>query len=169
MLGSITKARIRPAHAQDAEHLARVFAESWGEAYRGVIPHLHLQSMIRRRNADWWRAALRNGETMLALEVSDQIGGYATFGPSRTRGAQAAEIYELYLAPTYQGLGLGELLFEGCRAQLDERRLEGLLVWVLAANSQARSFYWRRGGRPVARAQDRIGGARIEKVAYGWM
>ena len=168
MLGSTHKARIRPAHAQDAEALSRVFAESWGEAYRGIIPHLHLQSMIRRRNADWWIAALRNGETILALEVSGKPGGYATLGPARTRGVRAGEIYELYLAPTHQGLGLGELLFEGCRASLDARNLDGLIVWALAANTQARGFYWRRGGRPVASALDRIGGTRLEKVAFGW-
>ena len=29
-------------------------------------------------------------------------------------------------------------------------------------------FYWRRGGRPVASAFTKIGGARLEKVAFTW-
>lgn len=111
---------------------------------------------------------MRNGDSILTLEVAGTAGGYASLGPARSAGPAHGEIYELYLDPTFQGLGLGELLFEGCRATLDARKLNGLIVWALAANSQARSFYWHRGGRPVAKSVDRIGGARLAKVCYGW-
>ena len=83
------------------------------------------------------------------------------------RGPNEGEIYELYLAPPFQGLG-SVSLFESCRAGLDERRLNGLIVWALAENTPAIEFYWRRGGRPVMRAFDRIGGAKLEKIAFTW-
>lgn len=125
--------------------------------------------MIRRRgNADWWTGALKSGENVLVLEVAGTVAGYATSGPARSRGCYEGEIYEIYLAPTYQGLGLGELLFEGCRNRLDGRRLKGLVVWALAANTPAIEFYWRRGGRPVARSFERFGRTRLEKIAFGW-
>ena len=69
-------------------------------------------------------------------------------GSSRQRGPYQGEIYELYLDPIYQGLGLGEHLFEGCRHTLDMRKLNGLIVWALLDNTAACDFYWRRGGRP---------------------
>ena len=75
---------------------------------------------------------------------------------------------ELYLDPIYQGLGLGEHLFEGCRHALDMKRLNGLIVWALLDNTAACDFYWRRGGRPIANAYTRIGGERLEKVAFTW-
>ena len=96
------------------------------------------------------------------------LAGYATLGNSRQRGRYQGEIYELYLDPLYQGLGLGEHLFEGCRHALDMRRLDGLIVWALLGNTSACDFYWRRGGRPVASTFTRIGGARLEKVAFAW-
>lgn len=168
MLGSSSEFKIRKAKPGDAKALSDVFASTWLQAYRGIIPGLHLDNMIRRRGVDWWRSAVRSGDEILVLEVSGQTVGYATLGPARARGAFAGEIYELYVSPSHQGLGFGEVLFEACRGILDQRRMKGLIVWVLAENAMASDFYWRRGGRPVAKAIERIGGAKLEKIAFTW-
>ncbi len=168
MLGSSSQVRVRRGKPADAEALAEVFRESWQTAYRGIIPHLHLESMIRRRGPEWWANALRSGDSTFVLEVGGEVAGYATWGSARSRGAYQGEIYEIYLAPSYQGLGFGELLFEACRHALDERRVKGLICWALSENTPAIDFYWRRGGRPIAKAFDRIGGAKLEKVAFAW-
>jgi ribosomal protein S18 acetylase RimI-like enzyme len=168
MLGSSAQVRVRRGRPSDAKALAGVFRESWQLAYRGIIPHLHLESMIQRRTPDWWVSAIRAGDSLFVLEVDRTIAGYATWGAARSRGHYQGEIYELYLAPVYQGLGFGEHLFEACRYALDQRRLRGLICWALTENTGAIEFYWRRGGRPVARAFDRIGGARLEKIAFVW-
>ena len=68
--------------------------------------------------AGWWRDALKTGDCALVLEMANTVAGYATLGSSRQRGPFQGEIYELYLDPIYQGLGLGEHLFEGCRHAL---------------------------------------------------
>ena len=168
MLEHSLDVRIRKGHAEDARPLARLFKESWLLAYRGIIPQLHLDNMIRRRGPDWWRGAIRSGDSTLVLEVCGKLAGYATFGPSRIRGNYQGEIYELYLDPAHQGLGFGEYLFEACRHGLDQRRLAGLIVWALVENSSACAFYWRRGGRPIASTVDSIGGAKLERVAFAW-
>ena len=168
MLGSPSKVRVRGGSPADATALARIFKESWLLSYRGIIPHLHLESMVRQRTPEWWREAMKGGDSVLVLEMAGTVAGYATIGNSRQRGPFQGEIYELYLDPIYQGLGLGEHLFEGCRHCLDMRRLSGLIVWALLANTAACDFYWRRGGRPVASAFTKIGGARLEKVAFAW-
>lgn len=168
MLQSSEQVSVRKAKPADGEALAGVFRESWEMTYRGIIPHLHLECMIRRRGADWWRSSIRSGEGTLILEVAGKVAGYATFGSARTRGPYQGELYELYLLPLYQGLGLGERMFEAVRHGLDSRGLKGLVVWALLANTPACDFYWRRGGRPVASTIDRIGGKRLEKVAFSW-
>jgi ribosomal protein S18 acetylase RimI-like enzyme len=168
MLGARSEIKIRKGRASDAESIAETFRGSWQQAYRGIIPHLHLENMIRRRGPEWWANVIRSGDGLLVLEVSGAVAGYATLGLARTRGPYQGEIYELYVAPTYQGLGFGEHLFEACRDGLDRRRLKGLIVWALIANTMATDFYWRRGGRPVAQTFERIGGAKLEKVAFAW-
>lgn len=168
MLGSGAKVRVRGGKVADGKALARVFKDSWLQTYRGILPHAHLDDLVKQRNPEWWRQALRSGDSTLVMEMGGVVAGYATLGPTRQRMAYQGEIYELYLDPVYQGLGFGEHLFEGCRHALDERGLDGLVVWALLENSQACDFYWRRGGRPVASTFTRIGGARLEKVAFAW-
>ena len=168
MLGSGSKVSVRRGKSADANALSRVFKDSWLYAYRGIIPHLHLDSMIRQRTPDWWRDVVKSGDSTLVLEFAGEIAGYATFGTSRQRGPFQGEIYELYLDPVYQGLGLGEHLFEGCRHALDMRKLSGLIIWALLDNTSACDFYWRRGGRPVANAFTKVGGAKLEKIAFAW-
>jgi ribosomal protein S18 acetylase RimI-like enzyme len=168
MLGSGSKVCVRSGKAADAAALARVFRDSWLFAYRGIIPHLHLDSLIRQRTPEWWRSAVRSGDSILVLEHAGKLVGYATFGSARQRGPFQGEIFELYLDPVCQGVGFGEHLFEASRHALDMRKLSGLLVWALLDNTPACDFYWRRGGRPIASAFTKIGGARLEKVAFAW-
>jgi len=168
MLGSGAKVRVRGGKVADAKALARVFKDSWMQTYQGILPHAHLDGLVKERGADWWRRTLRAGDGVLVLEMGGVIAGYATLGPARRRGKYQGEIYEIYLDPIYQGLGMGEHLFEGCRHALDQRGLDGLVVWALLDNTPACDFYWRRGGRPFASTFTRVGGVRKEKVAFGW-
>lgn len=169
MLGSRpTDIDVRSARPADAAGLADVFARSWRGAYLGIIPQFHLDNIIRRRGKTWWSGSMRGGETPLVVEKAGEVAGYATFGAARLKGLHQGEIYELYIDPGYQGSGLGEVLFESCRARLDRRALNGLMVWALADNTLAGDFYWRRGGRPFARMREEIGGVPLEKIAYGW-
>ena len=120
--------KVRSAKASDGETVARVFKDAWRNAYTGIIPALHLERMIRRRDAAWWRQAIKSESCLLVLEVSGAVAGYATCGAARSGAASSGEIFEIYIAPTYQGIGLGEHLFEACRHHLDQRGLRNLVV-----------------------------------------
>jgi len=170
MLGSDHKFHIRRGVPSDAGPLAGLFRDAWELAYRGIIPATHLEALIRRRDEAAWRATLETSDGLLVLEVLGKVAGYASFGSRRGRGRTGyqGEIYELYLGPVYQGLGFGEHLFEACRLALDAKNLKGLIVWALADNVPALSFYWARGGRPIGRTTDRIAGVPLTRVAYGW-
>jgi ribosomal protein S18 acetylase RimI-like enzyme len=168
MLGASSQCVIRRGRLGDAPVLSEIFRATWGQAYRGIIPHLHLESMIRRRNTEWWQATIRSGQAVLTMQVGAETAGYATLGTARLRGEQEGEIYELYVLPTHQGLGFGEHLFEACRHHLDTQRLRGLLVWALADNTPAMDFYWRRGGRPVGHGFERFGNKKLKKIAFAW-
>ncbi len=159
----------RPARGSDAEALVGVFRESWCFAYQGIIPHLQLNCIIDRRNRDWWKCQVRQSANgILVAEVGGRVVGYANYGVARGRSSERGEIYELYLTPDYHGMGLGEGLFEASRAMLDQRGLQGLIVWVLEANSMATRFYWGRGGWPTHSKVHRIGGVRLDKIGFTW-
>ena len=159
---------VRKAKAADAEHLVGIFRDAWLNAYTGIIPTLHLSRLVQRRDKAWWRASIRTERHFLVLEVAGRIVGYATCGIARSVQRPCGEIYELYVTPVYQGLGLGQHLFEACRHRLDLDSLDGLVVWALADNQEAGDFYWRRGGRPVGSTTEKFSGKVLEKIAYSW-
>lgn len=162
-------AHVRPARPKDARALSSAYEEAWRGAYRGIIPHLSLERMIARRSARWWQRAVRKRSPLLVLDFDGVAAGYVTFGRCRSgRGPFGGEIYELYLHPTYQGLGLGPKLFDGARAQLASSRIKGLLVWALADNEAACGFYLGRGGKPIAEAHERFGDTAVRKIAFVW-
>lgn len=166
---SVDVAHVRPARPKDAPALASAYEEAWRGAYQGIIPHLSLERMIARRGVRWWQETLRKRPPLLVLDFRGEAAGYVTFGRARLgRTPYQGEIFELYLHPTYQGLGLGQKLFAGARQRLGELRLKGLVVWALADNEAACSFYLREGGTPVAEGTESFGDIALRKIAFAW-
>lgn len=159
---------VRRAGASDAAALTAVCRDAWRQAYTGIIPTEQLDQMLARRDQDWWSSACLAKTRPLVLTVANDVKGYATYGPSRSRRRPAGEIYELYLTPVCQGIGLGEYLFESCRDSLDRNGHRELRVWALAANSAAQQFYWSRGGRPAFRTRERFGRVVLDKICFAF-
>ena len=129
-----------------------------------------LARIISRRGPRWWDRAIRRGTAILVLEVGGAICGYATFGPNRARNlVQKGEVYEMYVKPEYQGVGLGTRLFLTARRELVRFGFDSVVVWALADNDNACRFYRNAGGRKVARAKRAIrrGFADQDRVRLG--
>ena len=166
MIGSMN---IRLSTRADAAELASLHCDAWRYAYRGIIPGISLERMIARYGPAGWERMHRSGLRALVLEFDKRVAGYATFGPCRKRSAPPlGEIYELYLRPEFHGTGFGKRLFAEARRHLSARGLVGLLVWALADNDLACRFYRALGGRERTRAYERIGGVRLEMIAFVW-
>ena len=122
---------IRGARAGDAAAIADVHDASWRDAYRGIIPGRELEKLVARRGPRWWQAAIERGSRLLVLDFDDEIGGYASVGRNRVPSLPyRGEIFELYLAPHYQGLGFGKRLFAAARRDLADHDLASVIVSV---------------------------------------
>lgn len=160
---------VRRARVDDAAGIAAVHDAAWRYAYRGVLPGIDLERMVERRGPAWWAKAIRRHVMVLVLEAGGRIVGYATLGPSRMRTLPyKGEIYEIYLLPEYQGLGLGRRLFHAARRMLGDLKFTGLAVRALRANEGATGFYRRLGGRTVVETGERIGDTVLPVVVFGW-
>lgn len=160
---------VRRAETRDAEAITAVHDTAWRYAYDGMIPAKELARIIARRGARWWDRAIRRGTAILVLEVGGTICGYATVGPNRARNLpQKGEVYEIYMKPEYQGVGLGTRLFLTARRELARFGFDTIVVWALADNENACRFYKNAGGRKVARASERFGDVALTKIAYAW-
>ncbi len=160
---------VRRARVGDAAGIAAVHDAAWRYAYRGVLPGLDLERMVERRGPAWWAKAIRRQVVVLVLEVDGQVVGYATLGPSRMRMLPfRGEIYEIYVLPEYQGVGLGSRLFQSARRMLGDLAFSGLAVRALRANDAAVGFYRRLGGRVVVETGERIGDTVLPVLVFGW-
>lgn len=161
---------IRHAVPGDAEAITRVHDVSWRDAYRGIIPGAELERMIARRGPRWWESAIVRGSGLLVVEFDHSIVGYATYGRNRVPSMPySGEIFEIYLMPEYQGLGFGRRLFNAARHELAEHGYLSTVVWALADNDKALSFYRRLGGLPIRRAEERFGNDMLTRVAFGFV
>lgn len=160
---------IRRAEPVDADAIADVHEWAWRGAYAGIIPHRALNAMIGRRGPMWWGRAIRRSATVLVVEIGGEIAGYATMGRNRARElAQQGEIYELYLRPEYQGIGLGTRLFRTAREALAAHGLNGMVVWALEENRGAVDFYAGAGGHDVAEGVEIFDQKAVRKIAFVW-
>lgn len=160
---------IRRAALNDAIAIADVHHDAWRSAYAGIIPYKALNAMLQRRRAEWWARAIRRSTQILVAEVGGEVVGYATLGPNRARQlAQKGEIYELYIKPEYQGIGLGGRLLRTARRRLADMGLKGTVVWALEDNTLALSFYRGAGGRDIAEGIECFDGKTLKKVAFVW-
>jgi ribosomal protein S18 acetylase RimI-like enzyme len=160
---------IRKAEPRDARAIADVHHQAWRGAYSGIIPHRALNAMINRRGDDWWANAIRKSATVLVVEIGGRVAGYATIGKNRARELkQQGEIYELYLLPECQGIGLGSQLFSAAREKLADFGLKGMVVWALEDNVGALSFYEGAGGRDIAEGVEIFDQKALKKVAFVW-
>jgi ribosomal protein S18 acetylase RimI-like enzyme len=160
---------IRDARESDAPGIAEVHDAAWRHAYSGIIPGRELERMIARRGPKWWHSAITRGSRLLVLDFDEVIGGYASYGRNRVPAmAFGGEIFELYIAPEFQGLGFGRRLFSAARKDLAEHAYPSFLVWALADNEGAMAFYKRLGGKVVRRAYERFGSELRERVAFAF-
>lgn len=160
---------IRKAEPDDADDIAEVHDSAWRNAYAGIIPHRALNRMIGRRGPKWWSHAIKRSATVLVAEIGGEVAGYATLGRNRARELkQQGEVYELYLRPEYQGIGLGSRLFLEARKMLASSGLKGVVVWALEENQNAVSFYDGAGGRDMAEGVEVFDHKALRKIAFVW-
>lgn len=160
---------IRSAREGDARGIADVHDAAWRDAYRGIIPGRELEQMIARRGPRWWHSAIVRGSRLLVLDFDDTIGGYTSYGRNRVPSMPyGGEIFELYIAPEFQGLGFGRRLFEAARKDLAGHGYTSFLVWALADNERAVRFYTALGARVVRKATERFGSETRARLAFAF-
>lgn len=160
---------VRRAEPDDAAAISETHRAAWQHAYAGLIPFRTLMAMVERRGHGWWRRAIRGSTSILVLEVDGTIAGYATLGLNRARSLpQEGEIYELYLRPEYQGIGLGSRLFSEARRLLASLGCKGMVVWTLEENDRAINFYQALGGIDIAEGSETFDQRPLKKIAFVW-
>jgi ribosomal protein S18 acetylase RimI-like enzyme len=174
---------IERATERAAAGIAKVYVDAWRSAYAAVLPHRMLLSMSYERQTREWSWVIRNRAerqpVIVATEADQGVVGFTSFGASRVgdrpagghfagRGnATVGEIYTLYVLPEFQERGIGRRLLAAAFATMMDQEYSCSFLWVLRDNP-SRYFYERVGGEAVAERQERLWGATVDEVCYGW-
>ena len=169
--------RLRLAHADDAEAVANLHADSWRRHYRGAYSDAFLDGDVFAERLAVWTDRLRKPDprryTILAVDGS--LVGFANtiFDDDPTWGAL---LDNLHVADGHQRRGVGSRLLElTAEAVLERPKTLGLYLWVLEQNVDAQAFYQARGARCVGREPASPPGGVVSrltgspsKLRYAW-
>ena len=141
---------VRPAREDDSEQVAEVYVSSFaGIRY---LPALHTDDEKRA----WIIGVVLREQEVWVAEDDGRVVGFASLSE------QTLEL--LYVHPDEQNRGAGTALLE----RVQERRPDGLRLWVFQRNTGARRFY-ERHGCALVRLTDGSGNEEREPDAlYEW-
>lgn len=149
----------------DFDAIGALYADSWREAYRDIIPAAYLQQL----DGSHWNSILTSGQLQgLVLLEDERYIGTTSFCPARDPKREGfGEIVSLYLLPGYTGKGYGSALLNAALDQLERQGYFHIYLYVLEGNQNARRFYEMNGfvqseqTLPVV-----LGGKRLREVEY---
>ena len=170
--------KIRPALPRDASAIAKVQVETWQDAYVGILPDRVLLELRAVRSAGQWSNAIAKNRNAELFQVADWNGTVVGFcqGGVRRQGITAtgneageiAEIYVLYVDPSFQGLGVGTALLGRVVHGLCNASFGALVLTVLSENRGGKAFYELLGGIADLPIECSVMGAKTEETVYRW-
>jgi ribosomal protein S18 acetylase RimI-like enzyme len=168
-MGDASEVAVRAARIEDAEAIGRIHVEAWRRTYAGHMDAGFLARMDPARRAEQWRTFVLGPPRVAVAERAGVISGFVSYGDHQDDDLPASigQVYAIYVDPALQGTGVGAALMNHAVADLAASRYDAAVLWVLAANVVARSFYARGGWRPdgVERVET-LGGALLHEVRY---
>lgn len=170
--------RIRPAQPGDANAVARVQVETWQDAYVGILPDRVLLELRAVRSTGQWSNAIAKNLNAELFQVADWNGtvvGFCQGGVRRQdiaaigdEAGEIAEIYVLYVDPSFQGLGVGTALMGRVVHGLSKASFGALVLTVLSENRGGIAFYEQLGGVADLPIECSVMGAKTEETVYRW-
>jgi GNAT superfamily N-acetyltransferase len=171
-LGDAPGIVIRRAAPCDAEAIARVRIDGWRTSYRGLIPAAYLDGMQVDASTALWDKILTAGPGAASVFVAthgDEVVGFAAGSMlAEPKFGLNAELTAVYLRREFQRVGLGRRLIA---AVVDAQRAlgaAGMIVWVIAANKPARTFYEALGAELLVEQAFQWDGMDLLEAGYGW-
>jgi ribosomal protein S18 acetylase RimI-like enzyme len=143
---------VRDAVEDDVEAIASIHVSGWQTSYRGKLPASLLDGLnLEERTTLWSQWIGETGVDTFVATEGPRVLGFARLCPAPAMFAtavDAAEITHLYIDPGQQGHGAGRMLLEHALQMAQERGYGSAILWVLADNRRARSFYESFGFEP---------------------
>jgi GNAT superfamily N-acetyltransferase len=149
-------ATLRDATEHDSAAIARLHADSWRSAYRGILSDDYLDNRAHSERGALWQARFSEKANkpffVILAEIDGQLAGFACVFPNEDP-TFGSFLDNLHVTPERTGQGIGRLLLnDAARRLVADGTGGGLYLWVIEQNSRARQFYARAGATEVETA-----------------
>jgi GNAT superfamily N-acetyltransferase len=147
---SMSSIRYRPLQAEDVDAVFDVAWEAWRFTYATIFDTAFVDQFVRTNYAPDRLRPLVPAVTaqQMIFDVAldgDRIVGFCHIGVT----PRGAELFRIYLRPSYIGTGVGSGLLERGEQFLRTRRVSSYHCFVHKDNEHGKRFYLRRGFRHV--------------------
>lgn len=136
MSPDIRPLELRPARPGDAEAVAGIWYQGWGDGHLGNVPDALVEA--RPRNSFDVRAAQRVMDTVVAV-VGGQVAGFIMVAGD--------EVEQVYVDAPHRGTAVASALLSAAEERVATAGYRQAWLAVVAGNSRARRFYARQGWR----------------------
>jgi GNAT superfamily N-acetyltransferase len=161
------------ASTHDIESIARLHAQSWRSAYRGMLSDEYLDQHVVADRLEFWSARFASvpAERRLVLQaVNDGVLMGFVCVLLDAEPNWGARLDNLHVSPESKGTGIGFALFQAAREWIASVSPgTAMHLWCVERNHVARRFYDRQGGtiveaatRPVAQELS------VPELRYWW-
>lgn len=163
---------LRLATPDDARAIARLHAESWAAAYRGMYSDAYLDGPVFKDRRKVWKKRVRTPRedqyVLLAVDGDSVLGFVCAYGHTDERWGTLID--NLHVRPGLNRRGIGRSLLVASARWSRDRYPDSLLhLFVLDANTNARAFYEHLGAQAIdSQTIEPPGGGRILSWRYVW-
>ena len=152
----------RPASVGDAASIAGLYVRTLRDAYADQMPPDFVDPVSEFDRAAKIRNAISQGSrTYFVSLAGPAIVGFCAVAPARDHDLppHVGEITVLGVDRAYRRQGHGRGLLRCARDEALKRNWHSLVLWVVASNDEARTFYARDGfsADGLAKVDERLG------------
>lgn len=158
---------IRKATPYDIELIGKIYVDSWKVTYNGMVAQEYLEALSYQDAENKWKRFLNNKDHILLVAESDyRVIGFVA-GCS-TGVANQAELYALYVDINLKNKGVGSKLLAALIIELKNVKMQSLIVWAMAKNIKAISYYKYKGAIEYQRRINTFGNEKVEDLCLIW-
>lgn len=129
----------------DTKRLASIHVTAWKETYENIIPNEYLQNLSIEKREQNFKNDIANKDDLefYFIHKDDSIVGILIL--KQNDDLQRGEIIAIYLLKAYWNSGIGTAVMNLVKKKFKELHYSKLILWVLADNTQAITFYIKNG------------------------
>lgn len=163
--------QFRLATPADAPAIAALHSDSWRIAYAHILDPDWLTHDLAANRLQVWTSRFAPADPSLRVvlaEAEDRLAGFVSLFLAADPH-WGSHVDNLHVRPGLKGAGLGRrLLAQAAQLALAAAPGEGLDLFVYSANTDARGFYARLGGRETGEWSEPAPDGRPQPVCRVW-